>query len=108
MKSKMSNEDLLKFFGSINKVSIKEKTLSRSGEKVTVESLLKKQNITLDLPKELEETLKPALEADLNAPAVKNQPACVACSACAACTICAAVNYSAGLVGLVGAVGFAD
>jgi len=106
----VSEKKMLKVFEDINSTLYTKKTkeLRAKAEKLTIVDLLKANGVDLQLPEALEKTLKPALEADLNAEPVKGQPACVACSGCAACTLCAEVNFGAGIVGLVGTIAFAD
>jgi len=99
----LSKDEYTKFFTDINKaMSVKTREI------VTLATVLKRNNIELDLPADIMNKIKPGLEVDLNAPIETRRNYCAACAACAICTVCAEANALSGLGGLVGAVGLAS
>ncbi len=102
-KRQLEKADFMKFFNDVHTaMSVKTKG------KVTLADLLKRNNVELDLPEDVMKTIKPALDADMNAPLEVRRNYCAACATCALCTFCAEANALSGLGGLGGLAGLSS
>ena len=102
-KKQLDKEAYIKFFSDVNR-AMTEKTR----EKMTLAMALERNNVELDLPKDIIKKIQPALEMDLNAPMEVRAKACAACSVCSVCVVCGEENALSGLGSLVGVAGVAE